>query len=294
MAGRKADSFQPELPSWLVEGMAAHLQSARLSNWALEPDMRIARSERNPDPLGRARQCLRAHPSLTLNELTWPTEEQLADDDVIYQSCAQLFVYELLRLRKGAECLDEMLAGLPQHLNWQTAFLQAFNAHFQRLIDVDKWWALNVIHFVGRDLRSSWPTRASWDRLEEILSTPVQVRLDPKELPISSQVKLQHVITEWDYPRQTPVLMLKLNHLQALRLRTSPDLAGLVEDYRQVIESYLRRRNQAGVSGNHKLQPENHGIVADTLKRLDALDAHREMLRKSTNAPPGAELTITP
>ena len=51
---------------------------------------------------------------------------------------------ELLRLPDGRACLQRMLAQLPQHYNWQFAFLEAFHARFERPLDVEKWWALSL------------------------------------------------------------------------------------------------------------------------------------------------------
>src|SRR2546423_3800632 len=177
MGNRNARAVATDLPLWLPEGLAAHLQATILSNFTLEPESRIALRERGQDPLAHARERLRTHAPLTLNELNWPAEEQLSDENMdTYQSCAQIFVYELLRLRDGRACLREMLAHLPEKLNWQTAFLRAFSSHFQRLIDVDKWWSLHVVHVTGQGFVSAWVREELCRQLEDILTTPVQVR----------------------------------------------------------------------------------------------------------------------
>src|SRR5207237_5549990 len=135
--------------------------------------------------LARARDCLRNHSPLTLDELTWPQDEQFSRENLeIYQSCAQLFVSELLRLRDGRACLREMLARLPETLNWQTAFLGAFSGHFQRLIDVDKWWSLHMVHLIGQGRMSVWVRAETCQQLDDILVTPVQIRSIPQDLPI--------------------------------------------------------------------------------------------------------------
>lgn len=283
IANRQPGPHPVELPLWLTEGLASHLQATAALSLTVEPNMRIVRDERNRDPLALARARLRAHSPLTLNELNWPTEEQLLGQNAeVYQSCAHLFVHELLRLKNGPEKLRRMLAGLPDHLNWQTSFLQAFKAYFPRLIDVDKWWALNVVHLTGRDLMSMWPREESVRRLDEILGTTVQLRVIPKELPMSAEVRLQNIIAEWEFSRQTPVLLQKMNYLEVLRMRAAHELAGLVEAYRQTLEAYLQRRNQAAARAALKNQPSpsTRLIVDDTIERLDDLDKQREWQRK--------------
>jgi len=56
MANRNARSLAAELPLWLAEGLAAHLQATILSNFTLEPETHVNRRERGRDPLARARE----------------------------------------------------------------------------------------------------------------------------------------------------------------------------------------------------------------------------------------------
>ena len=284
MANRSARSLAAELPLWLTEGFAAHLQTTVLPNFTLEPETRIARKERIHDPLGPARERLRGHRPLMLNELNWPSEEQLAEENLpTYQSCAHLFVYELLRLRDGRACLREMLAHLPEKLNWQTAFLRAFSPHFQSLLDVDKWWSLHAVHFSGQGPLSAWVREESWKQLEDILSTPVRIRLSPQALPFNSQVNLQTILAEWDFQPQRALVLEKLNLLQALRLRASQDSADLVESYRQALDAYVQNRSKTG-GRKGKMSPEARLVVSDTIKRLDFLDTRRGALSSTISA----------
>ena len=68
----------------------------------------------------------------------------------------ELLVGELLRLPDGRSCLQTMLARLPQHRNWQFAFLEAFHTHFERPLDVEKWWALSLTQANGRFAGQAW------------------------------------------------------------------------------------------------------------------------------------------
>ena len=295
IANRRARELSAELPLWLSEGLAAHLEATSLSGFALEPETRIVRQGRRLQPIDAIRERLRTHAPLTLNELSWPGDDQLSEERLgIYQSCAQVFVSELLRLRDGRACLRDMLARLPESLNWQTSFLRSFGAHFQRLIDVDKWWTLHVVHLTGLGFTSAWGREESCKQLDDILTTPVQVRLNPTELPITTQVTLQNIVREWDFQQQQPVLLQKLNLLQALRWRASRETAGLVDGYRQVLEFYLQQHKGLGSSPSRKGPPPNLNVLLKiATKRLDDLDAQRAALRGQTNAP-DAQLTSSP
>ena len=292
ITNRRAGRDPFDVPLWLTEGMPVYLEAAALSNLTLEPETRTVRNERNPDPLRNARNLLRTRPLLNFNELSWPSEEQLSRENLpVYQSCAHLFIHDLLRLKRGQECLREMLRILPDYLNWQTAFLRAFQPQFERLVDVDKWWSLSLVHFTGRDLMSAWPREECWRQLDGVLATSVQVRLKADELPMATQVKLQQIISEWDYARQRPILWQKVNYLQALRMRVPQDLAGLWEEYHQALSLYVQRRDKAGSSSGKKNQFASTFkiLINDTVKRLDALDMQRELLRK-----PSGLTTVAP
>src|SRR5262249_9628504 len=146
-------------------------------------------------------------------------------------------------------------------------------------IDVDKWWSLHVVHFTGQGLASMWPVEESCRQLDEILSTPVQIRLSTTELPVPAQVRLQTILREWELARQQPVLLQKLNLLAVLRQRASQEAVRLVEDYRQTLEAYLQQRSRNGSSARKtESLPPARLVVNEAIKRLDLLDAQREAL----------------
>ncbi len=282
IANRKALVRETELPPWLAEGMAADLQTTSLITLALEPETQVARRELNRDPMRAAREILRRRSALSLDDLCMPTEEQFNGEDApLYRACAHVFVRDLLRLRTGRDCLRAMLVRLPENLNWQTTFLDAFKQHFQGLLDVDKWYALNVATFSGRDPASVWPLETTHRQLDEILSTPVQVRLEASELPLNTDVKLQRIIAEWDFPRQYGVLAEKRNRLAALRQRAHPDLAALINDYWLIVDSYATGIRGKTASGKEKPSALTKG-TRTAISRLDELDERREQAKPHT------------
>ncbi len=272
MANRRSGERPAELPPWLGEGLLAHWQATSLATLTLEPLTGIDVQGQRRDPFAEVRECLRTNTPLTLDELNWPTAEQrYGTNAMVYRSCAHLFVYELLNLQQGPACLRDMLARLHQYRNWQTAFLRAFEPCFKSLLEVDKWWALNVVNLTGKDPFSLWPEAESQARLEDCLLTTVDVRTNSKELPLSTDVRLQQVISQWEPARQAPVLRHILNQLQALRPRVVPEVAGLIDQYYVVLDKYLRA-----------LAPDrskNDGRIKDTVKALEVLDATREQMR---------------
>ena len=193
------------------------------------------------DALKPLRDLLRRRPSLSFDELSWPNENQLEPESnaTFYHGCATLFVYELLRLKTGSACLGEMILRLPEHLNWQTTFLEAFHPYFPRLVDTAKWWSLTVVQFTGLDPKSAWTFDQTFSRFEEILLTPAQMRRNPRDLPKQTTLKLQNLLSDWPYARHEPILAQKAGQLQALRLRAAPELLNLIDGYLETLFEYL-------------------------------------------------------
>jgi len=288
IANRQAITREAELPPWLAEGIAAELQSTVLSALALEPETRTTRGNLRPDPLRVVREVLRRRPALKFDDLCMPAAAMFGPENMeVYRACSQVFVHELLRLRTGRDCLRDMLERLPQNLNWQTTFLQSFNAYFQRLIDADKWYALTVANVSSRDPFSRWPLETSWKQLKEILATQVQVRLEAGELPIVTAVTLQRIVTEWDAEKQQPVIAQKVANLQSLRPRVAPELAELVDAYAEVLQAHLAGRSvklpspPRGADAAKKLPSRIRNVV----RHLDALDVRRDAMKQPAVEP---------
>ena len=276
IANRQALTAEAELPPWLAEGLAAELSATSLSILALEPGREVKVRDRNVDALRSVRERLRQRPALGFNDLCLPGPAQFEGTGAAahYQACSQLFVHELLRLRGGRESLREMLLNLHRNLNWQTTFLQAFHAHFPRLIDVDKWYAVSTVNISSRDPMSVWPLEATRRQLDEILLTPVEVRMNAGELPIRTQVSLQRIVAEWEFARQQPVLLAKLQQLQSLSLRAAPACAPLIQGYIGVLQTYAVGRNPRTKARSARLA----AAARQATQELEALDARRQKL----------------
>jgi hypothetical protein len=287
-ANRGAGTRSADLPDWLTEGFARWLMASEEKEIILEneltlstPDARITapriahKAERMPDPLKAAHELLRANRPMTFEELSWPGQNGLAGQQgEIYGASAQLFVYRLLSLHDGPECFRAMFEDLPRHLNWQFAFLNAFHSSFKRPLEVEKWWALQTVSFTGRELSQVWPDAEAWQKLDETLRTPIEVRRGTNAAPNRGSVTLQKIIRDWDRPRQVEALRDRDRDLVALRLRVGPEFALLIDDYRRALLAYLHEPDKAilpslfGIPGTERSSEK-------AIKKLDALDARR-------------------
>ena len=182
VANRNAGSQCSEIPFWLVEGMSAQIQSFNLPTLILQPSEQMSGNRVKLEGLDKVRDQLRRHAPLSFQNLSWPTEADVdGEGSELYRSCAQLFLEQLLQFKDGNRLLREMLRQLPRHLNWQTAFLAAFHAHFNYLLDVEKWWGLSSVDFARSDLAEPLSTDTCGKELQDALDVPVQVHFDTEQ-----------------------------------------------------------------------------------------------------------------
>lgn len=293
-ANRRAAEHSAEVPAWLREGLGREIWAADEREVILPPPQissagfrmtTMLVNARKQNPLEQAHRELCAATPLNFQQLSWPaTDEQAGEPGEIYRSCAQVFVHQLLLLPNGQAAMRQMLQELPRFYNWQFAFFDTFHDTFQKPLDVEKWWSLQLVHFTGRELADSWSADDSWQKLDELVRSAVQVRVGTNDLPLHTEVTLQTIIRDWPVARQTPALQTKLSELQMLRLRLARELAEVADQYCRVIESYLAALNHHGFIlpfRKHAVQLRNE---EETLQQLDWLDGRRAALRPK--APP--------
>jgi hypothetical protein len=296
-ANRNGTAGSAEIPLWLSEGLAQQILAASdvdlvvaapgvdASGLSLN---RTLRDTRKSNPLAPNRNRPRAESLLTVEQLSWTSEELLVGDTAeIFRSSAQLFVSELQRLQDGRACLRAMVDALPRCLNWQTAFFQAFSAHFQEPLDLERWWALQIVHFAGRNPAPAQSEEESWSKLAELVRVPLQVRSGSNDLPERAEATLQTIIQEWDYASQRQALQARVRSLQLMSPGLAQPLRGLADAYLQTLEAYLRKIGKTGLSLTARpLAPAVRRAIEGTVNQLGELDARLEALRagSQTNA----------
>lgn len=293
-ANRGAAERSAEIPLWLTEGLTQQILTARGQQVLLAPPQtqgnrltvqRRVVDTRREEAATIARRALGEREPLSLEELSWPRENQLGGPDAeVYRLSAQLFVAELLRFKDGRACLARMLADLPGCYNWQTALLRAFRPHFERQLDVEKWWTLQVVHVTGRDPGALWSPAESWARLDEVFQVPAEVRRQRTDLPTTMLVPLATVIRDWEFARQTPVVRAKLTELALARQRVAGEFLPLVDEYRRLLANYLAQHGQTGRTGGKVNSPTARSVMRETSKQLEALDQRRENIRPAPSA----------
>lgn len=286
LANRGAGSHCAEIPFWLVEGMSAQLQSFNLPTFILQPSEQMAGNRVKLEGLDLVRNQLRRHAPLSFQELSWPADADVTGDGLeLYRSCAQLFLEQLLQFNDGKRLLRQMLRQLPDHLNWQTAFLSAFRPHFQQLLDVEKWWGLSYIDFTRGDLAEPLKAENCWRELQDALDVPVQVHFAAEHMPAEAKLTLQEVIAQWSPANAFAVLERSIDELKFLHLRASPEFRPLVDQYLKVLAGYLNSNRGPSVEWTlGKNHPSiSSALKSDAVRQLDALDKQRSTLRVAGN-----------
>ncbi|MGA2786378.1 MAG: hypothetical protein ABSF60_02515 [Verrucomicrobiota bacterium] len=290
-ANRDARTRSAEIPAWLTDGLSQELLATAGQEIILSspdklvnglPVNRTVKTTRGVDSLAGARRVLLDHAVLTFEQLSWPTDaQQFGADGGAYRASAQLFVSELLALKNGPAHLRAMLKTLPKYYNWQVSFQTAFQEDFPRPLDVEKWWAVQVVSFGARDPGPAWTFAVSRNKLDEILSVRVEMRAASNALPAHAEISLQALIRNFDRSRQVAILQSKLYALELAQMRMAPPFVVLTDEYRRAIADYLgsgQRTSPVLRWIKHPFSSPSKAIRTDTLKRLDALDAQRRAI----------------
>jgi hypothetical protein len=284
LANRHAADRSAEIPAWLSEGLAFQLLANNSTELILTPPTSKANgvafttvsADFHPlSPLEKAHKILLGTVPLTYEELSWPEPGLFeGEEGGRYGACAQLFTEDLLRLPNGPACMQAFIADLPVHLNWQISFLEGFQSHFSRPLEVEKWWALQAAAFTGRDLIQKWSYEESWNRLATAIREPVEVHLNTNQLPVHSDVSLQTIIGEWDAAKQRATLSMKVVELDSLRYRIAPELIALSTEYGNALRSYLNQLAPR-IEGKPLLKQARR----EAIQHLDALDLQLEKMK---------------
>jgi len=301
-ANRHAGGTAADVPLWLTEGLAQTFISDPTLNLILQPPAAKQNSlllretslrGRRAPPLAAARAYLATHEPLDFEDLCWPAPlDSPSADAAGFRYSAECFVAALLNLRDGGRSLAAMLEELGRRRNWQTAFLHAFAAHFSRTLDVDKWWALEIAHFLRRGDGLTWRPSESLRQLNAVLTVTVQTAVT--NAPGTRATMPLAVFLKQSPPRQQEeVLQPRLGQLEALVPRVSPSLAPLTQDYLKLLRAHARELAR-GLRGSPSQRLNHFAFNQATQKlatRLEALDLRRARYSESPAKPaPAAQL----
>lgn len=298
---RQGGARQPEVPFWLLEALTGQVLSRVGPDPVASPNPVTGKygnalgqlvatlRERNlAEEDRRVLDLIRTHGLLTFEDLSLPTPERLTGPALEhYRACSQVLFVALRNLPQGRARLAAFLTRLPQYLNWQTAFLDAYAPLFPRLLEVEKWWALTAQRLgvsPGAGI-SAARLGAAW--LDDLLQIELVVRPTPRQPPVRRMFTLQQILTNLNFTPQQALLVPRVQALHRLAQAAPGPAAELARAYARTLESYLAARQrlgyQPGLRGAAAIQLS--GLIRDTLNQLETLDARRQELRERQSAP---------
>ncbi|MGO8765691.1 MAG: hypothetical protein ACLQSR_11240 [Limisphaerales bacterium] len=299
-ANRNSGGHSAEVPVWLLEGLSQQLrENIEPEIVSLSPDDtvngyqegRLVLNDVALNDLEPARKILQNATPLTFDQLSWPTPAELnGADGGAYGASAQVLLNDLMQLPDGKASLRRMLQILPHYYNWQMAFRAAFQNDFPTPVDMEKWWALESVDFVSRDVGPQWTPEVSRAKLDGILSVPINFRSASNSFPVHGDISLQMLIGNFDSQQETEILRQKVRDLDLSQLQMAPAFAGLNRAYRQTLADYLDEQPTASATRWIK-RPPTRPSPRKIVSRLDALDARRRVLETALDGASQPALT---
>ncbi len=301
LANRSPGPRAPELPIWLVEGLAAKLRTTTGPELVPRPTALMGKLGRQmgrlpgmvEEQIGSGgiealRGWLRTHPPLTFNDLSLPPPGLAGESLQTYRASAQLFVSTLLELPNGRQTMAGMLGLLTWRLNWQTAFLEAYKGHFPRMLSVEQWWALATVQFLAGNQPHSWSHELTGRKLNEVLQVVVERRGESNAAPSHASISLQQLIRLSTYQAHRELLRARANQLDLVSFNGVPELAQLIKDYSAVLRRYVAQpiRRDPAKSRADRYAPRPNPLARQTVLSLDDLDRRRLTLSTTRSAPP--------
>lgn len=294
VANREAGTQVGLPPLWLNEGVSFLILADQGRDLVLEGHQAVRRNERKPSLLAEARRMLDGRSPLLFSELSFPGEN-LPNDTALwsaFQASAALLTHELLTDETGRRSMGQFLQGLPRCLNWQTAFLEAHRNRFLSALEVEKWWAVNSIHVLGRDPALLWTREVTLDQLAAIQVEHMEIGRGTNAPIQRNSIPLSQVLLQWDAATQREVIRRKESQLRELYQHAPIDLLPLVSDYYRTLQQYAADRfgNGAGELRRAELEQRARVVATRTSRRLQELDRKRTALRETPSNQPQAKV----
>jgi hypothetical protein len=294
VANREAGTQVGLPPLWLNEGVSFLILADQGRDLVLEGHQAVRRNERKPSLLAEARRMLDGRSPLLFSELSFPGEN-LPNDTALwsaFQASAALLTHELLTDETGRRSMGQFLRGLPRCLNWQTAFIEAHRNRFLSALEVEKWWAVNSIHVLGRDPALLWTREVTLDQLAAIQVEHMEIGRGTNAPIQRNSIPLSQVLLQWDAATQREVIRRKESQLRELYQHAPIDLLPLVSDYYRTLQQYAADRfgNGVGELRRAELEQRVRVVATKTSRRLQELDRKRTALRETPSNQPQAKV----
>lgn len=309
LADRSPGPYGAEIPHWLSEGLTAEVLGQVGPDLVPAPNLLLAKvggqfgelssSARErvfSENLDASRRRLREEGALTFEELSLPPPGSLqGETGRRYRDSARAFLAELRALPDGERLLRQLMASLTRCLNWQTAFLATYRAHFTTLLEVEKWWTLASTHFATAGIVEIWTAPQAADAMAGILTVTLATTNGPGAAPTREQLSLTGAMTRLGFGEFVRLVSLKQRQLAILLLHSPPDVAGLCREYSSLLGLYLELcgRQVQEDGGSVSLSRGQRRLLERLAYSLERLDGQRRQLEQRVREAGARESTRT-
>ena len=263
-----------EMPNWMVEGMVRQLQTRVVPTYVVNRKP-ITIETSGYDRLGATRGYLQTNAPMTLQELSFADLTRVTNEQrEQFEASAHLLVHQLLKLKDGPQLMARFLQTLPQTLNWQTAFYAAYKQHFANPLEFEKWWMLNWVEFRSSQEKELWTVESALERLDAVLKTAMEVRLDARSVPQLREASLQEFLQLADFATQKEILTQKVQQMFFLSMNAPAAVSQVWGAYERTMENYVQRQGNE-TPPTLRMQ----ALVRETITSLNELDAARAELK---------------
>ena len=297
LANQKPQLRDTEIPLWLTVGFTQVLMAQPDLVLVLgQPEQggeemsteEVVKNVRRHDTLAGVRARLRGRRAFDFSEIAMPAPAHLRGENWRdFQACSHLLVDRLLAIPAGGVRLRNMIAQLPDNLNWQTGFLKVYGDLFADMLVVEKWWAVTIVQLTGQNQYQNWTLREAVEKLENLLKLPAEVRLNAADSPLEAEITLQQAIRGWDFAVQKQTLGQKFNQLLIARLKMPRELVPFVNEYGRILQSYIATRQQVESFRPRRgqMRPKVAPVIDEAVRQLDSVDRRLALFKPESATP---------
>jgi len=263
-------------PLWLNEGLSFLVIADQGRDLVLQGNTSVLRNQLKPSLLNEARQRLAGKTPLLFSELSFPSDSLGANPEAwaVFQASSALLMHELLLEESGRQSMARFLGSLPRHLNWQTGFIEAHRPRFLSPLDVEKWWAVNSAHVLGRDPSLLWTPETTLAQLSLILVESAEFGGTTNSPGQRRSIPLSEVVLRWEGAVQREVMRRKEAQLRQLYQHAPTDLLPVVAEGYRTVRQYAAERfgRESDTRRRSELESRYPVVAARTSRRLRELD----------------------
>ena len=274
-------------PAWLIEGLRQFVVHSAIMDPSLTVDDMVEVGVPS-DKLGKptpwfykrestfqAKQFLQTNDPLSAEQLFSSDDQWVRTMN--FRHCSHLMFRELSLMVDGKSTMHRFIEMLPNYLNWQTAFHQAYRTSFPNMLSLEKWWAVLTASMTQYNDRRRWGMERSLEELGRILNPPAKMAVLEDDLPRWQTFAIKDVIATWDEEEREAQTKHLIQQLQLLKAQSHFEVMPLIESYLDLFQSFDSMMDDVGYEPERRgqLATRASAVIKKTTRQLEQLEKQR-------------------